>query len=257
LFDSFYEALTAIGYTHPAHPLMTNLPLGMVMGALVFTLVGLASRRYDIVVTAHHCLILALISAFPTMLLGYLDWHHYYGGAWLLPIKMKILLAFSLIMLLSLGVWLRSRVGTESKAILLVYVLSFLNAVGLGYFGGELVFGAANTKVQEATSSEPTSVSYADVEEIFRRDCIVCHSGSNAPLGLRLDSYEHSIAGGQSGPVIIPGKPDESDLVRRITGIDQPRMPFGKPPLLAYQIGLIISWIQQGASENIKTDPGN
>jgi hypothetical protein len=61
------------------------------------------------------------------------------------------------------------------------------------------------------------------------------------------------MAGAQSGPVIIPGKPDESELVRRIRGVDQQRMPFGKHPLAESEIELIIRWVQQGAPENIKT----
>jgi hypothetical protein len=97
-----YKALIAIGYTHPIHAAMTSLPLGMAMGALVFALVGLTARRYEIAVTAHHCLILALISVLSAMLLGYIDWQHYYGGAWLSPIRMKITLAIFLIVLLTL-----------------------------------------------------------------------------------------------------------------------------------------------------------
>ena len=109
-FEYVYKALSAIGYTHPIHPPMTSLPLGMVMGALVFALLALASRRSGMTVTARHCIILALISVFPTMLLGYMDWHQYYGGAWLFPIKMKITLAISLILLLSFSIRFRPRI---------------------------------------------------------------------------------------------------------------------------------------------------
>jgi uncharacterized membrane protein len=119
MLESVYVALTAIGYTHPIHPVMTGLPLGMVIGDLVFALAGLASRHVEIAATVHHCLILALISLFLSILLGYMDWQHYNGGAWLLPIRMEIVLAGSLVVLLSFGVWIQPRNGAKSKAILL------------------------------------------------------------------------------------------------------------------------------------------
>jgi hypothetical protein len=80
---------------------------------------------------------------------------------------MKILLAVSLILLLSFGVCFRSRAGAHSKAALVVYALCFLNAVGIGYFGGELVFGTAKAVVQQNESSEPARATYADVGKIF------------------------------------------------------------------------------------------
>jgi uncharacterized membrane protein len=59
MFASIYKALSAIGYSHPIHTPMTSLPLGMVMGALVFALVGFASKRSGIRATARHCATLA------------------------------------------------------------------------------------------------------------------------------------------------------------------------------------------------------
>jgi hypothetical protein len=257
MFEFIYKALSAIGYIHPIHPPMTHLPLGMVMGAFVFALLGFASRRSGMAVTARHCIILALISVFPTIVLGYLDWHRYYGGAWLFPLKMKIVLAVSLILLLSFSIRFRPGFGGASKAALLVYALCLLNAAGIGYFGGELVFGTTKAAFQQNRPSEPVKVTYADVGKIFSQSCVVCHSGSSPSLGLRLDNYAHVMAGSQISPVVVPGKPDESELVRRVRGIDQPRMPFGKPPLQEGEIEVIVKWIEAGAPGDIKADSGN
>jgi uncharacterized membrane protein len=257
MFGSIYKALSAIGYTHPIHPAMTHLPLGMAMGALIFALAGLASRRSGMEVTARQCTILALISVFPTMVLGYMDWHQYYGGAWLFPIKMKIVLAISLILLLGFSIYSRRESGTGFKTALVVYTLCFLNAAGLGYFGGELVFGKTAAAVQKDHSSGPTRATYADVGRIFNQSCVVCHSGSSPPAGVRLDTYANIMAGGQAGAMLIPGKPDESELVLRIKGIEQPRMPFGKPPLESSEISVIVRWVEEGAPGNSKTDAGN
>jgi hypothetical protein len=98
---------------HPIHPAMTSLPLGMVEGALVFALVGLGFTPYEITVAVHHCIILALVGGFPIVLPGCMDWVHYYGGAWLVPLKLKIIPATSLIVLLSFSVWFQARVGGD------------------------------------------------------------------------------------------------------------------------------------------------
>jgi len=170
---------------------------------------------------------------------------------------LEAMLAISLILLLSFSIRFRPGFGEGSKAALAVYALCFLNAVGIGYFGGELVFQTTKTTFQQNKPSEPVRVTYADVGKIFGQSCTVCHSGSSPPLGLRLDNYANVMAGSQTGPVVIPGKPDESELVRRVRGIDQPRMPFGKPPLQEGEIGVVVRWVEAGAPENNKTGSGN
>lgn len=71
------------------------------------------------------------------------------------------------------------------------------------------------------------SVTFADVSDIFNQHCTTCHSGDDPPLGLRRDSYEHVMAGSEERPVVVPGKPRESDLVMRIKVEVEPAMPFG------------------------------
>ena len=65
------------------------------------------------------------------------------------------------------------------------------------------------------------------------------------------------MVGAQTGPVVVPGKVDESELVRRIMGVEQPRMQFGKPPLQESEIRVIVRWVEEGARGNIKIDAGN
>jgi mono/diheme cytochrome c family protein len=95
-------------------------------------------------------------------------------------------------------------------------------------------------------------VTYAHVEPIFLRRCAECHSDANPDgpqEGLRLDSYEHVLAGGER-LVLIPGNPEASEIVRRIEGVAQPRMPFNGPPWLSEeQIAAIRAWIEQGAPD--------
>lgn len=97
------------------------------------------------------------------------------------------------------------------------------------------------------------ALSFLQVKPIFQDRCVMCHSGPNAPLSLRLDSLENLMQGSKNGPVVIVGKPENSEIILRLKGIKQPRMPMSGPPYLTdKEISLIEQWILEGmsASEN-------
>ena len=96
--------------------------------------------------------------------------------------------------------------------------------------------------------AQPTEPAYADVQAIFGERCTLCHSGEQPPLGLGLDSFESVMSGSVNGPVVVPGDPDGSELVRRIRGTSTPRMPLTGPPYLSdAEIGTVAAWIAAGA----------
>jgi uncharacterized membrane protein len=91
-------------------------------------------------------------------------------------------------------------------------------------------------------------VTFADLEPILQTRCVMCHAGAAAPLGLRLDRPEALLAGSDRGPVVLPGDPDGSELVRRLRGEALPRMPLTGPPFLSDdEIDLFVRWIAAGA----------
>jgi mono/diheme cytochrome c family protein len=250
--DALYEMLNRIGYSHPLHPPMTVIPMGLVIGALIFSLMAFLPRFGKYATTARHCLTLGLAGVFPTVALGYMDWRHFYGGHLIFPIEMKMILAAVLTLLLLLGVVLYGKLPNQDKRIFAVQVLCFGTVVGIGYFGGNLVFGGSEP-VRAAAASAPAAASgagdlvYADVAPILKQSCTGCHSGGDAPLGLHLDSYDGIMAGSKYGPVVVAGKPDESELVKRIRGESTPRMPYKKPPLAPDAIQRLAAWVQDGA----------
>ena len=76
--------------------------------------------------------------------------------------------------------------------------------------------------------------------------CFKCHSDSKAKGGLRLDSREFSLTGGETGPAIVAGKPDESLLINAVkhqNGVAMP--PDGT--LTESQIADLAAWIKAGA----------
>jgi uncharacterized membrane protein len=169
MFEFIYQALAKIGYTHPIHPAITHVPVGLTIGGFVFNIAARFLKRPVLTQTARHCMVLALISILPTMFLGYLDWQHFYGGAWLFPIKMKLLLAGMLLIFLSTVVILGLKLERNSKFIILIYTFCLVMVLGLGYFGGELVYGS---KTVESNIAEGPVVEGA---RIFNESCSVCH----------------------------------------------------------------------------------
>lgn len=91
----------------------------------------------------------------------------------------------------------------------------------------------------------------ARVAPVLDRHCVACHGAEKHKAGLRLDTFENVMRGGESGEVIKPGSVKDSELFRRITlpVSDEDVMPSdGKPHLSADEIKLVELWIAAGAS---------
>lgn len=89
----------------------------------------------------------------------------------------------------------------------------------------------------------------ADVKPILNKKCISCHGGVKAKGGFSLLFHEEALAKTESGkPAIIPGDPDGSEMIRRLTLSDpEERMPYKHEPLTAEEIQTLRLWIKQGA----------
>ncbi len=96
-------------------------------------------------------------------------------------------------------------------------------------------------------STALAAVSYADVAPLLTERCVICHSGSSAAAGLRLDTLQGVLAGSSKGPVVNSGDAAASELIRRLKGVSQPRMPMTGPPFLSdAEIALFDQWISGG-----------
>ncbi|MBI1368520.1 MAG: DUF1553 domain-containing protein [Planctomycetes bacterium] len=92
-----------------------------------------------------------------------------------------------------------------------------------------------------------------DIRPILFNNCIACHGPDvkHRKHNLRFDTPDGPLIDLEHGrKAIVPGDPDHSEMVRRITAADpDDRMPPAKAgkPLTPQQIALIKKWIQQGA----------
>jgi mono/diheme cytochrome c family protein len=86
-----------------------------------------------------------------------------------------------------------------------------------------------------------------DVKPILNARCIACHGPDKQRGGLRLDSAAAVLKGGDSGPIVVPGKARTSPLHQRITSALPERMPPAGDALTAAQVATLRTWIEQGA----------
>jgi hypothetical protein len=110
---------------------------------------------------------------------------------------------------------------------------------------------AVTLPVIPALAAEP------DAEDHFRervwpvldRACVKCHGSEKQKGELRLDSLEAALKGGENGAAVVPGKPDDSLLLKLIRHElpDGDRMP-PKEKLHAGEIADIRKWIADGAA---------
>jgi len=139
MLDFIYTTLASIGFAHPLHPVVTHIPMGMIIGGIIFKFASL--KWENLSSTAYHCYVLALIGAFPTIVLGIMDWQYRYNGVINGLIIAKLILAVIFTITLSITVYSEYKKITSHRVSFILYALCFIPAVGLGFIGGELIFG--------------------------------------------------------------------------------------------------------------------
>ncbi len=85
-----------------------------------------------------------------------------------------------------------------------------------------------------------------DVRPLLVEKCVACHGDTKPKGGLKLTSRAEILKGGDNGPAIMTGKPDESLLVKAVRYHDEPRMP-PKGKLADRQIEVLERWVKLGA----------
>ena len=139
--EFIFGILESIGFTHPLHPALTHIPMGMAMACFLFAVAGRVLNQPGLDTTAHHSAFLGLVGVPPTMLAGYMDWQHSWDGEWIFLIGLKIGLGVLLFLLFGIA-WLEGRKPAPCpKRLMIYYALTLLCAIGLGFSGGELIYG--------------------------------------------------------------------------------------------------------------------
>src|SRR2546425_7068661 len=144
------------------------------------------------------------------------------------------------------------RLTVGSRRVLLVSARCFIpKLIGLLAFAANVI------------AAEPLPPNdYSAVDAIFTEHCLECHGSQDPEAKLVMESFDLLMKGGESGAVIVPGKSEESLLVRLIEGrVEKDGKKLIMPPekkrekLKPEQIALIRAWIDAGAKPPAEFKP--
>jgi hypothetical protein len=128
----------------------------------------------------------------------------------------------------------------------LVMMVGLIAADGVARNRALMAQETSGVSKAEPAASAPTFDAVAVV--ISKYHCTVCHGGPEPRAGLSLESYVSLMKGSKRGPVVISGDPAKSELIRRVTGQTEPRMPYTGPPwLTGEEVQMIERWIAAGS----------
>ena len=113
--------------------------------------------------------------------------------------------------------------------------------------GSLLAFALSSRSNAEepAPTAEQLRFFETQVRPVLLESCNGCHNAKKIKAGLRLDSRSAILAGGDSGPAIVPGDPEQSSLIAAIRYEGPEMPPKGKLP--AKQVEAITRWVKMGA----------
>ena len=112
-----------------------------------------------------------------------------------------------------------------------------------------LLFGIALATCTQIVAAEPAAPDYVrDVAPIFQAYCNGCHNEADREGKLSLERFDHVLAGGKGGVVVVAGKPELSRLLLVLDGREKPVMPpEGNEAPKPTEVALLKRWIESGA----------
>lgn len=97
-----------------------------------------------------------------------------------------------------------------------------------------------------------------EVRPVLADNCYKCHGPKKQKSGLRLDSREFVLKGGEVGPVVVPGKPEASRLILAVNHAkakDVEPMPSADEKISPQAIAALTEWVRQGLPWPAESSP--
>ncbi|MDQ3278382.1 MAG: hypothetical protein M3Q06_08640 [Bacteroidota bacterium] len=251
------------------HPALVHLPIGILLMGILLQWLS-ASPKYNISESVIRIVLLigtfsAILSCITGFLLSSSDDYETDLVSW--HMWMGIGVAAASLLFLQRILTRQNDITTRLTSISLLVLI-----VVTGHFGGSLTHGPDYLTL--SLNNEPDTVAvrkpianiqeagvYADVvQPVLQAKCYNCHSSKKQKGGLRVDDPSLLLKGGKSGETILPGRAEESELIKRLLlplEDDDHMPPKSKPQLKESEIALIHWWIGQGAdfSKKVKELP--
>ncbi len=124
-----------------------------------------------------------------------------------------------------------SRIPETSRALPIIFAVVLLTFPGL----------------TSAPAADPDEFFEMRVRPVLAIHCLACHTTARLG-GLDMRSQESLLQGGDSGPAIVPGRPEQSLLIQAIQHThERLKMPLGREKLKEEEIQDLIAWVRMGA----------
>lgn len=234
------------------HPLVLHLPIGLIAGLVACELIALArGRSLDLSLRktlAWLAAAAAAVTAATGLLLSRED--AYSGDTLQLHLWLGISTAVGMLM----AALLVSR--NFGRAYAAVLGLTAVIAIPAGHLGGVMTHGEDfllepfRDHAPATVSATSPDVYQSQIAPIFAARCVNCHGPTRHKGGLRLDSPEGILAGGDSGSAIERGDVANSEILVRLKlppDDDDHMPPKAKPQPTPEEIMVLERWIAQGA----------
>lgn len=258
--------LNVIDFIGRFHPVFVHLPIGILLLACLFQLMGsyprYASLRPAVPAMTFWGSLAAILSCITGVILaGEGDYnesvtgrHQWFGIA---------------VALVAVTMYVLQKTKARESVLKLFSIAVFVLITITGHLGGSITHGEeylSFSSDDEVIEIKPVpdiqnAAAYENViKPLLEARCYSCHSAKKQKGKLRLDDPEFIMKGGSEGEVIVKGQPGASELIERMTlpEDNEDRMPpKGKPQLTAEQIAAIHWWIASGAdfSRKVKELP--
>ena len=240
------------------HPVLVHLPVGILLLAALFIILSKFERFQSLREAITISLFLGALSAIASCVTGFLlSKTESYEPALLFK-HQWFAVSTALISVVAFFLHLKNR-RTEWIAGMIVILIMIT-----GHLGGSITHGSdfltkaftsGTSKGGEAYGNPILNVqeshAFKDViKPILDARCVACHGPNKQKGKVRLDEPEFILKGGENGLTIVPGKPMESMVIKRIIlrKDNKDHMPpIEKPQLNAREIDLLSWWIASGA----------
>jgi len=255
------------------HPLFLHLPIGVLVLVIVMEVLSIVTfGRYKPNTTL--ALFFASVTGIFAAVFGYclyltgeftgdLIEEHKRDG---ILFSVAVLVAF----ILKLSLDVRGGVRFLKLGYFVTLLLSGILMMSAGHHGGEITHGDPLDKAPWKADAEDSKkiskdvgikgmmdfVVYKDiVHPILEAKCIECHKESKKKGGLRMDSYEFLLDGGEEVDCLVPGDLEESGMISYLhlpIDDDLHMPPENKEQMTAEEIQVLEWWVKIGAPEKAK-----